>query len=220
MKEGVAIGLTSRQREIIRIVKENAPITGDQIAEALQLSRPTIRADLALLVMLGHLDAKPKVGYFMGAGRDAAPSVLLKLQELRVSEVMGVPIVIREKSTVHDAVVTLFLENIGSLIVVDEDGQLAGVVSRKDLLKVTLGNPTAASMPISMVMTRHPNIVTVHPEDFVLEAARKMIDRQVDSLPVVVSSSVQEHRKETVEVVGRITKTVMTEILLDLATSE
>lgn len=59
------IELTSRQIEIIDIVNKRAPITGEQIAESLNLTRPTIRSDLSVLVMLKYIDAKPKVGYFL-----------------------------------------------------------------------------------------------------------------------------------------------------------
>lgn len=52
--------------EIIDLVKKHAPITGERIAELLGISRPTIRSDLAVLVMLRYIDAKPKVGYFLG----------------------------------------------------------------------------------------------------------------------------------------------------------
>ncbi len=38
--EGIAIELTSRQLEIIDIVNKRAPITGEQIAERLNLTRP------------------------------------------------------------------------------------------------------------------------------------------------------------------------------------
>ncbi len=97
------------------------------------------------------------------------------------------------------------------MTVADAQGGLVGVVSRKDLLKVTLGNPAASSMLVSFVMTRQPNIVTVTADDPVLEAGRRMIQHQVDSLPVV-SPSDDGHP----EVVGRITKTTMTRILLEL----
>lgn len=39
-----------------RLVQRSAPITGEQIAER-SISRPTIRSDLSVLVMLGYLDA-------------------------------------------------------------------------------------------------------------------------------------------------------------------
>ncbi|MBD0380860.1 helix-turn-helix transcriptional regulator [Paenibacillus sedimenti] len=207
------IELTSRQTEIIDLVKKHAPITGERIAELLGISRPTIRSDLALLVMLRYIDAKPKVGYFLGTAALQEDSPFISVEAMKVKDVMGIPVVLRETVTVSDAVVTLFLENVGSLMIVNANGTLVGIVSRKDLLKVTLGNAAATSMPISLVMTRHPNIITVSPEDSVLEAARKMIFHQVDSIPVVKHSVEPDHN----EVVGRITKTTMTKLLLDVA---
>ncbi|MGZ9585290.1 helix-turn-helix transcriptional regulator [Paenibacillus marinisediminis] len=204
--------LTSRQLDIIQFVQHHAPITGEQIAEHLGVSRPTIRSDLSLLVMLGYLDAKPKVGYFPGKqSRSEGPLPL----ELRVKDVMSMPVIVRETSTINDAVVALFLENVGSLTVADEDSMLLGVVSRKDLLKVTLGNPMAASMPISFVMTRTP-LITVQPEDTVLDAARKLDEHQIETLPVVIPHRAQKQLDKW-EVVGRITKTTMTKVLLRIA---
>lgn len=200
--------------EIIDLVGKHAPITGERIAELLGISRPTIRSDLAVLVMLGHIDAKPKVGYFLGKTALEVNSPFKHIEAMKVKEVMGIPVVLRETVTVSDAVVTLFLENVGSLMIVNQQGALVGIVSRKDLLKVTLGQSAANTMPVSLVMTRHPNIVTVHPEDSVLEAARKMIHHQVDGLPVVKPVAPdQEHD----EVIGRITKTTMTKLLLEVA---
>lgn len=176
----------------------------------LGLSRPTIRSDLSLLVMLHLLDAKPKVGYFLGSSSTSSPWSQRRLNDVKVKAYQAMPVVIRETASVSDAVVTLFLENVGSLIVTDPGGALVGVVSRKDLLKVTLGNATASSMPVSLVMTRQPNIITVSPDDSVIEAARLMLHHEVDSLPIV-----QRTDEGTDEVVGRITKTTMTKILLD-----
>ncbi|MGG1515329.1 helix-turn-helix transcriptional regulator [Paenibacillus oryzisoli] len=213
MKEGVSIELTVRQTEIIELVAKFAPITGERIAELLGVSRPTIRSDLAVLVMLRHIDAKPKVGYFLGTAEQEVQSPYKAIETLKVKDVMSIPVVMRETGTVSDAIVTLFLENVGSLLIVNQEGALVGIVSRKDLLKVSLGQTATSAMPVSMVMTRHPNLFTVGPEDSVLEAARKLIHHEVDTLPVVTSVPGQEHN----EVAGRITKTTMTKLLLDVA---
>lgn len=211
------IELTSRQNQIIEIVKKRAPITGDLIAEALNLSRPTIRGDLSILVMLEYIDAKPKVGYFPGKKTVQRHGGNHPLQEAKVKDIQTLPIIIRETTTIQDAVVTLFLQDVGALIICDGDGKLAGVASRKDFLKVTLGNPGAVSMPVSLVMTRLPKVVTVSPEDPVLEAAHKMIVHEVDSLPVVVPSTTEESGIK-LNVVGRLTKTSIVKLLLDLET--
>lgn len=195
------------------MVRQSAPVTGEQIAEQLGLSRPTIRSDLAVLVMLGLLDAKPKVGYFPGAAAEPQGELRRMLLDWKVRDIQSRPVNIRETATVQDAVVAMFLENAGSVFVTDEQGFLQGIVSRKDLLKVTLGNPASPAMPVSLVMTRKANLVTVGPDDSALEAARKMIRHEVESLPVVLSAE----GREDAEVVGRISNTSMTRVLVEWA---
>ena len=58
------IELNKRQEDILQIVKENGPITGEHIAERLNLTRATLRPDLAIQTMAGFLDARPRVGFF------------------------------------------------------------------------------------------------------------------------------------------------------------
>ncbi len=193
-------------------MKKHAPITGEQIAEALGISRPTIRSDLSVLVMLGYIDAKPKGGYFLGKVMTSEGQLGERLRQLKVKDVMNRPVIIQESATVNDAVIALFMENTGFITVTDEQGSLVGMVSLKDLLKVTLGNPGAATIPISMVMTRSTRIITVSPEDSALDAAKKMLDHQVGGMPVVTVGG----DRNRYEVVGRITKTNMTNILVEL----
>lgn len=195
------------------LVRKSAPVTGEQIAEQLGLSRPTIRSDLAVLIMLGLLDAKPKVGYFPGAAAQPQGEVRRMLLDLKVKDIQSRPVNIREASTVQDAVVAMFLENTGSIFVTDEQNWLQGIVSRKDLLKVILGNPGSAAMPVSLVMTRKANLVTVGPEEPVLDAASKMIRHEVESLPVVVAVP----DKSEIEVIGRVSNSTMTRILVEWA---
>ena len=46
---------SERQTEIIEIVRDEGPITGDEIAEKLGLSRATIRSDLSVLTIQVNL---------------------------------------------------------------------------------------------------------------------------------------------------------------------
>ncbi|WP_020617726.1 CBS domain-containing protein [Paenibacillus daejeonensis] len=210
---GWDIELSARQLEIMDIVKQHAPIIGEQLAEMLGVSRPTLRSDLSLLVMLGLLDAKPKVGYFLGTAYRQDNAALQSLKTMKVREVQGSPVSIADTLSVHDAVITLFMENANTLLVVSEHKQFLGIVTPKDLLKVTLGNSTAATIPVSMVMTRYPNIVTVQPDDPVTEAVRKMIAHQLDCLPVL------EETESGTEAVGWVTKTNVVHLLKDLVTA-
>ncbi|WDH84690.1 helix-turn-helix transcriptional regulator [Paenibacillus urinalis] len=201
------IELTGRQQRIVDIVQESAPITGDQIADRLSLSKPTIRADLSLLVMTGYLSAKPKVGYFLGPVMSASDRYLTEIGEMKVKDVQSVPVVVYGHTTIHEAVVTLFLEDVGTLLVINSEGALIGIVSRKDLLKVTLGDQDIREIPVSLMMTREPNMISVSPEDRIIDAVGKMVFHEIDSLPVI--------KRENNELVGRISKTTIVRVLFE-----
>nr|WP_040347279.1 helix-turn-helix transcriptional regulator [Neobacillus bataviensis] len=208
----LVIKLTKRQDEILQIVKQNGPITGKEIADKLSLSRAALRPDLAILTMSGSLDARPRVGYFFN---DKIPveRQVEKFLHQTVNDYKALPIVVGKSTSVYDAIVQLFLEDVGTLYAVDSDGQLAGVISRKDLLRASLGNQNLNELPVSVIMTRMPNIITIHPEETLLEAAKKMIHNHIDSLPVVKE---MDEQKNTYLLVGRITKTTITRAYIEI----
>lgn len=206
--------LSKRQERIVEIVKNNGPITGKKIAEELSVIRATIRPDLTLLTMAGILDARPRVGYYY-TGKSPAGVVAKTIERINVGKLMSVPVVIRDNVTVYDATVHMFLEDVGTLFVVREGGYLEGVVSRKDLLKTAIGGSDLHKMPIGVIMTRMPNLITTTPDESILWAAKKMISREVDALPVV-TPVVTDIGKEELQVVGRITKTSVTRLFVEL----
>ena len=59
----MGIKLSDRQMQIVEIVKSQQPITSEQVAERLNLTRAALRSDLSILTMAGILEARPKVGY-------------------------------------------------------------------------------------------------------------------------------------------------------------
>ncbi|HHX87786.1 MAG TPA: helix-turn-helix transcriptional regulator, partial [Firmicutes bacterium] len=132
------IDLNQRQKEILEIVKSSGPISGEEIASRLQVSRAALRPYLAVLTMSGLLDGRPRVGYSY-SGKGAASLLLDSLKSLTVNDIKSLPVVVRDKTSVYDAIVTLFVEDVGTLFVVDEEGYLQGVISRKDLLKASIG---------------------------------------------------------------------------------
>jgi len=209
------IDLNERQIKILEIVKQNGPITGENIAESLELTRAALRSDLAVLTMSGYLEAKPRVGYTYKA--DGVDNKIRKvLNQYRVRDVMSMAVVVKENCSIYDAIVTLFVEDTGSIFVLDAENYLAGVVSRKDLLKTTLGQADIHKMPVSVIMTRMPNIITTTGDDTAVEAVKRIVEHEVDSLPVV-KCYLGPHNEEKCEVIGRITKTNIARIFLDLA---
>lgn len=206
------IKLTKRQDEILQIVKQSGPITGKEIAEKLSLTRAALRPDLAILTMSGNLDARPRVGYYFNDNFEVKQQAK-KFIHQKVNDYKAHPIVVEKSTSVYDAIVQLFLEDVGTLYAVDSAGQLAGVISRKDLLRASLGNRNLHDLPVSVIMTRMPNIITIDPEETLLEAAKKMIHNHIDSLPVVKE---KDQQKNTYLLVGRITKTTITRAYLEI----
>lgn len=202
--------LNKRQMDILTIVKENGPITGEQIAVRLNLVRATIRPDLAILTMAGYLDARPRVGYFY-AGKKPTKSISDSMNTMRVGDFQSIPVVVSESLSVYDAICHMFLEDVGTLFVVDESSLLVGVLSRKDLLRATMGNQETDKVPVHIIMTRMPNITYCTKQDTLLKVAKLMIDKQIDSLPVI------QETDAGLEVIGRITKTNITGAFLSLA---
>ena len=193
------MGLSQRQMKIIEIVKEHQPISGETIAKQLGLSRATLRNDLSILTMTGLLDARPKVGYFY-TGQTVEPLLFEKLYHTKVAEVMIPPLLISQTVSVYEAVTTLFMYDVGSLYVKNDQDELIGVLSRKDLLRFAISNAAPEKTPVAMIMTRMPNIVTITPAETILTAGTLLGRHEVDTLPVV---DPQEPKK----VIGKITKT-------------
>ncbi|HHY59546.1 MAG TPA: helix-turn-helix transcriptional regulator [Clostridia bacterium] len=204
--------LSDRQRQIVEIVKSKGPITGEQIAKHLNLTRATLRPDLAILTMSGILEARPRVGYFY-SGKPAETLIADAVRRILVKDVKSVPVVVRDNTSAYDCIVTMFTEDVGTLFVVSDGGVLVGVVSRKDLLRTAVGQGDLHKIPVGMLMTRMPNIITTTNEETVYEAARKMIEHEVDALPVVRP---KEGRAEQLEVIGRLTKTNITRLFVEL----
>ncbi|WP_031513305.1 helix-turn-helix transcriptional regulator [Desulfofalx alkaliphila] len=206
--------LSQRQEKILEIVKKQGPITGEQIAEQLNLTRATLRPDLAILTMSGVLEARPRVGYYY-SGKSPERMVAEKLKKIKVGEVKSVPHVVNENCSVYDAVVTMFIEDVGTLIVVNDAGKLEGIISRKDFLKSTLGGQDIHKLPVGVIMTRMPNVICAQPEDSVWLAARRLLTHEVDCLPVVRRLPDQAEA-EGYEVIGRFTKTNIARLFVEL----
>lgn len=206
--------LSDRQKEIIKYVKEQAPITGDQIASELNLSKATIRPDLSLLTATEILIAKPKVGYLYNKPY-VTPFLITDTAQRPVEEVMKVPVIINQETTIDEAINLIFLEDSGSLYVT-EDGELVGIVSRKDLLKAALLGNQSREMSVSLVMSRMPNVITLRHDDTVAQASRKIVMHKVDSLPVLKYDPDLGRDK----IVGKVSKTVMNNVLYAMLETE
>lgn len=211
MKGGYRVKLSKRQEQIAQIVREEGPVTGSAIAEHLEVTRSALRSDLSVLTMLGVLDARPNVGYYY-VGLSKETQTAERLKSFLVSDVLSQAVVVSGETSLYDTIVTIFTEDVGTILVCD-DSYLVGVVSRKDLLRASMGQTDSHAMPISMIMTPVSKVIIVEPSDTLVEAAQKMIDYEVDCLPVVVREDVGN--KKRLKVVGRVSKTTVAKVFLE-----
>lgn len=209
--------LSDRQKEIIRLVKENQPVTSECIAENLGVTRAALRADLAILTMTGILDARPKVGYVY-SDKPRTNDVLEYINKIKVSEIMSKPAVISENTMVYDAIVYLFLNDVGTVFV-ENNGVLVGAVSRKDFLKISIGGTDIHKVPVGIIMTRMPNIICGKKDDNAYEMAKKIIEHEIDSIPIVETIN-EIGEKDQYKIIGKVSKTNITKLFVKMGESE
>lgn len=206
------IKLSSRQEEIIKLVKDNQPITSESLAARLGVTRAALRPDLAILTMTGILEARPKVGYIYSK-RNSYGIIYDYIVNIKVKDIMSKPIIVSEETTVYDAIVHLFLNDVGTLFI-ENKGFLTGAVSRKDFLKIAIGGTDIHKVPVGIIMTRMPNIVFVEKEDSVYLVAQRIIEHEVDSLPVI--ERVFNGNREAFKIIGKVSKTNITKLFVKL----
>lgn len=209
--------LSDRQEEIIKLVKEGQPITSEALAEKLGVTRAALRADLAILTMIGILDARPKVGYIY-SDKPKSSLLLDYISNIKAGQIMSKPSTVNEAMMVYDAIVYLFLNDIGTVFV-ENNGYLVGAVSRKDFLKISIGGTDIHKVPVGVIMTRMPNIICGTSEDSAYDMAKKIIEHEIDSIPIVEKVRV-EQGKEQYKIIGKISKTNITRLFVQMGKSE
>ena len=131
---------------------------------------------------------------------------------------MSKPSTVNEAMMVYDAMVYLFLNDIGTVFV-ENNGYLVGAVSRKDFLKIAIGGTDIHKVPVGVIMTRMPNIVCGASEDSAYDMAKKIIEHEIDSIPIVEKVRV-EQGKEQYKIIGKVSKTNITRLFVQMGKSE
>jgi CBS domain-containing protein len=93
--------------------------------------------------------------------------------------------VIHPEARVEEASATLLARRIGCLPVVDERGNLVGLVTRTNILGHHLRLAAAREEPRALQATLGRRVVTVHANQPVMEAVGLMLDHDIRHLPVV-----------------------------------
>ena len=186
--------LTERQKKILLMLKNKSLLSGDEIAQNLNVTKSALRTDFSILTGLKLITAKQNKGYIYN-----------ECTVKKVRDCMSPQNSINVKTSVYDAIIHLFNFDLGTLIVVENE-KLVGIISRKDLLKAALNRKNIEKIPVSMIMTRMPNIVHCFEDDNIMEAIEKLIKHEIDSLPVL------RKEKGKLSLVGRFTKTNVTKL--------
>lgn len=199
--------LTKRQEQIIEIIKRSEPIRSQDIADKIGVAQVTARQDLAILTSLGLVDGKPNHGYTFK--KDPSSTLTKKINQTKVKDIMKDAIAVNESKSVYDASIEMIVKDTGSLFVVDNNGFLVGIISRKDLLKNTIHGTDTRSVPVGVVMTRQP-LYKVTTNDSIADASKIIVEKEVDAIPVVETKNGKDI------LLGKITKTSISEVFVRL----
>lgn len=200
--------LTQRQLKIVNIIKENKSIKGQEIAEKLNLTRSALRTDFSILIKCEIIKSKQKIGYIYNYEDLEKENIKKKY----IYEIMSKPITIDYNMSIYETILFMFHNDVGTLFIT-KNNALVGLVSRKDLLKSTIGEKNIENIPINVIMTRMPNIVLIKENEKIISGVEKIINQEIDSLPVV--REFIEDGKTMYSVVGRVTKTNITKLYLE-----
>ncbi|OYR49289.1 CBS domain-containing protein [Halorubrum sp. Eb13] len=133
----------------------------------------------------------------------------METESTPVSELMSTGLLTTTLDTaVEHAAETLLTEGVGSLVVLDESGGLAGVLTTTDLAEVVSSGRVPGSATVVDYMT--DDVTTVASTDAVYDAAVKMIRGDIQHLPVTDGDD---------EVVGMLSATDLTAQLTYMTSS-
>ena len=103
---------------------------------------------------------------------------------MRVSELMHTPAVTCTPTTTVSTVARLMADrSVGSVIVIDNVGEVAGIVTDRDITIRGVAEGRSGDIPVELLMTR--NVASVDPSADITDAAATMMKRRIRRLPVV-----------------------------------
>jgi CBS domain-containing protein len=84
---------------------------------------------------------------------------------------------------VREVVAVLARHNIGVLVVVDDRGEITGIVSERDIVRHAARQENLFSLPVRQVMTA--NVITGMSGDDIMAVSHTMMERNFRHLPIV-----------------------------------
>ena len=102
----------------------------------------------------------------------------------RVQDFMEAPpVTVGEETTIDDAASTMWERRIGSLIVIDKEGKMAGIITASDIIFAVTKSLIGRQVPVSSIMSKTSIMAT--PNESVFTAVQRMMKENVRHLPVI-----------------------------------
>jgi len=109
------------------------------------------------------------------------------IDDLFVGRLMSSDVKTVTPDTLVEAAAEVMLDNtIGSVVVVDEGGELEGILTRTDFVSIVAGQQPKDQTPVSEYMTR--DVQTAKAGDSIREVADRMVEAGFHHMPVVDDS--------------------------------
>lgn len=98
-------------------------------------------------------------------------------------------VTIKDTQSVQEAAALMSQHNIGSVPVVNNQGEMIGIITDRDITLRTTAQGEGTQTPVSEVMTAQ-RVVKATPDMDVQQAAQMMAEQQIRRLPVVENGKV------------------------------
>lgn len=106
------------------------------------------------------------------------------MDDIFVARVMSTSLYMVEPDTLVEEAGRIMLENeIGSVMVVDEDNQLQGILTTTDFVTIVAESNPKAETTVSRYMST--DVITASAQDTIIDAADQMVNQGFHHLPVV-----------------------------------
>ncbi|MFC6614658.1 CBS domain-containing protein [Halopenitus salinus] len=106
------------------------------------------------------------------------------MEDILVGRVMTSDVITVHPDTFVEEAASLLLERgVGSLVVVDDDGRLEGILTSTDFVAIVAASKPKAQTTVERYMST--DVTTASAQDPIIEVADRMVDLGVHHLPVV-----------------------------------
>lgn len=106
---------------------------------------------------------------------------------MKISDILarkgGKVFTIHPNQSIKDALSTLITYNIGGVVVVDDAGKIAGILTERDVLRFVATETADFSLPVHHIMTK--NVIIAAPHDDLQNVVHTMTEKRFRHLPVV-----------------------------------